>query len=112
VIVLDPAAHATKTVCAQGLNPYHADSTKNWPRSTPAVRMMHRDAECALPDLTWHKCGVDQTVEPITAQVVSHGLHDPGFTGPNEANRPVDPHSGTSSTLPYNQIGFVNLMLV
>lgn len=110
-IVLDPAAHAIKAVIAQCFDPYHADSTKNWPHSISVVRMMHRDAKSAFPDFTWHKCDVRQTVEPVTAQIMSHGLHDLGRTGPHEAERPVDLHPGSSSTLSYKRIR-VDLMRV
>ena len=110
--VLDLAPHPIKAVFAQCFDPYHADSTENWPHSTSAVRIMHGDTKGAFPDLTWHKCGVRQTVEPVTAQIVSHGLHTLGSAGPNETNRPVDLHSGTSSTLPYSRIDFVNRVWV
>jgi hypothetical protein len=110
-IVLDPAAHAIEAVFAQCFNPYHADSTENWPRAISVVRMMHRDAKGAFPNLTWHKCGVRQTVEPVTAQIVSHGLYYLGRTRPNEADWPVNLHPDTSSALLYRRIDFV-LMLV
>src|SRR5579864_1558063 len=74
--------------------------------------MMYRDAKCAFADLTRQKCGVRPTVEPVAAQVVGHGLQDLGYSWPDKANRPMDLHPGTSSPLPYNQISFVNLMLV
>ena len=109
-IVLDPAANAIRAVFAQCFHPYHADSTKNWPNPFSAARMMHRDAKSAFPDLTRHKCSVRQAVEPVTAQVLSHGLHNLGRTRPDEAKRPVDLHPGSSSTLPYSGIRFVNLM--
>jgi len=109
-IVFDPAAHAIEAVFAQCFNPYHTDPAENWPRSISAVWVMDGDAKGAFPDLTWYKCSFRLTVEPITAQVVSHGLNDLGSTGPNEANRPVDLNPVTSATLSYNRIDFVNLM--
>lgn len=111
-IVLDPAAYTIKAVFPQCFNPYHANSTKNWPHSISAVRMMHRNTQCALSDLTWYKCSVRLTVESITAEIVSHRLHALGRTGPDETQRPVDLHPGSSSTLPYYRIRFVNLMHV
>ena len=111
-IVLNAAAHAIRAVSTQGFDPYHANSTKNRPHAISAVRMMHGDAQSAFPDLTRHKGGVRQTVEPVTAQIAGHGLHDFGQTGPNKADRPVDLHPGSSSTLPHNQIRSINRMCV
>jgi hypothetical protein len=98
-IVLDPAAYAIRAVFGQRFDPYHADPAKNWPHSISAVGMMHRDSKGALPDLPRHKRGVHQTVEPVAAEVVSHGLHDLAGTGPNEVEWPVDQHPGSSSPL-------------
>ena len=111
-VVFDPAANAIKAVFAQRFDPYHADSAKNWPHSISAVRMMHRDAQGTFPDLTWYKCGAGQAVEPVAAEIMSHGLHDFGRTGPAKAKRPVDLHPGSSAALPDYRIRFVNLECV
>jgi hypothetical protein len=112
-IILDPAANTVKAVFAQCFNPYHADSTKNWPHSISAVRMMHRDTQRAFPDFTWHKCRVYQAIEPITAQIICHGFRDFSSSMLDEAERPVDLHPGSSSALSaYNRIPLVNLRRV
>jgi len=106
-IVLNSATHTISAVLAQRFDPDYPDSAKNRPDLVSAFWMMHRDPKSAFPDLTWYECGVGQTVKPVTAEIVSHGLHNAGCTGADEANGPMDLHPGASATLSYHSLRLV-----
>jgi len=109
VVVFDAAADPIKAVLAQRFDANNAHPAKDRPRPIPAVLVICRDAERAFPNLSGHKHDISETVESIAAQILGDGLNDLGRTWPEEANRPVNLHSGSSSTLPGSGLRLVNL---
>ena len=101
-IILDPAANSINTVFGQRLDADHTDSAQDRPHAVSIMRLMHRNAEGALPDLSGYKWCICLAVEAFTAEILGFGFYEVSRSRTKETDRPANVNPDASATLANN----------
>ena len=89
-IVNDPATHTTGATFSQHFDADNPHLAEHDQRRGAVGRMVSRNRQHAIPRLTGDKSSICNTIEAVTAEIVSRGVYHFGGPAERKGNGPMD----------------------